>query len=326
MTVAVASAPPDFGGGAAAADVAALAAALADAGQSLAVVQALAVSLADIRLPDLPDPPLAAAEDVAALKSVAPLYLAMELEATGLTAAGSAAAGLFASGALALPPGPAAEALMRFHRGYERRLPRADRNAAYLRLFGSAPDGAAPFAAADAVNTAFEEHLLALAEAMHKFANTTPLVLAPVVARREVARAGLALGRNLVARAGGVTPYIAGETLAVISDVVALFQHAEIQQALGAQRFWEAVAAALALAAGQGRGGVAPLGAVAHARLARGRAGLKLITWLGESAGALANGGGELELSPDAPVLAEGTSWLESTLSLLSQASGGLDG
>lgn len=322
MTVAVAPYPFAAQGGAEAEVAQVIATALAEAGAALAAVRPLAVSLADIRLPDLPDPPLGALEDAAALKSVAPLYLAMELEATGLTAAGSAAAGLFASGALRLGEGPAAEALMRFHRGYERRLPRADRNAAYLRLFGSAPDGAAPFAVQDAVNTGFEEHLLALAEAMHKFAHSSPQALAPAVARREVARAGLALGRNLIPRAGGVTPYIAEETLAVIHDVVTLFQHRALQEALGARLFWDAVATALALAAGHGRRGAEALGPVALARLSRGRAGLKLITWLGENAAALARGGATLDLRPDAPVLAEGTAWLQATLSLLSQADG----
>ena len=308
-------------------EAAALERALARAGSVLAAARPLAVALAEIQLPDLPDAPLGTPRDAATLRSIAPLYLAMEIEATGLTEAGSAIAGLFASGALPLSRGPAAETLMRYHRNYERRLPGADRQAAYLRLFGSAAANAAPFAADDAVNEGFEELLLALAEAMHRFAMSTPLDLAPPVGRREIARAAQALAHNLLQRGGGATPYIAEEALAVITEVVAIFRHREVLDALGARSLWDGVAAALALgaAAPRGPGGLGPL---ARARLTRGRAGLALITWLAEAAPQLASGLASAELDRSAPILGEGTAWLEATLSLLSQAAddGGLHG
>ncbi|MEO1533894.1 MAG: hypothetical protein AAFU72_17165, partial [Pseudomonadota bacterium] len=127
-------------------DAAALVSALDLASGSLERARVGAVSLALIVLPDLPDAPLSRPEDAAILRAIAPLYLALEIEQTGLLRAGSVLAGLYATGAIRLARGESAENLMRFHRGYETRLPSDDRHASYLRLFGSAPPGAAPFA------------------------------------------------------------------------------------------------------------------------------------------------------------------------------------
>jgi len=144
----------------------------------LAASAVFSVSLGSIDLPELPEPPLAAAPDRAILQAVAPLYFAMEIECAGLTRALSALAGLYAAGALRLAPGPVAELLLHHHRSYEVRRPSDDRHAAYLRLFGTAPEGAVPFAAENAVNAGFDE-------AMLRLAHTTRLLASDALGSRD---------------------------------------------------------------------------------------------------------------------------------------------
>lgn len=297
----------------------ALAAGAALAAQVLAAASAHAVSLAQITLPDLPDPPLAAGPDRAILRAVAPLYFAMEVESTGLTRALSALAGLYAAGALRLGQGPAAELLMQHHRGYEARRPSDDRYAAYLRLFGMAPEGAVPFAGEGAVNGGFEEAMLRLAESMHRYANLSPLELPPTTAQREIRTAARLLGEALVMRGGGASPYLAEEALSLIQRATKVFGDRAVQAALGARDLWDAVDAALDLANGRPRRAFPGPGraALARARLGRGRAGMVLLDWIAEEAPRL-SGLGQLPVPRDAPILAEGTAWLETTLSLLS--------
>jgi hypothetical protein len=300
-------------------DGAALAAGTAQAQAVLAQAAVHAVSLAQITLPDLPDPPLAAGPDRSILRAVAPLYFAMEIESTGLTHALSALAGLFASGTLRLARGPIAELLMQHHRGYETRRPSEDRYAAYLRLFGSAPEGAVPFATENAVNLEFEEAMLRLSEAMHRYANLSPLQLAPTAAQREIRTAARLLGENLVMRGGGASHYLAEEALALVGRATEVFKNRSVQAALGARSLWDAVDAALTLAQGLRRPPRPGAGrsSLARAHLTRGRAGMVLLEWLAEEAPRLA-GLGQLSLSRDAAILAQGTEWLEATLSLLS--------
>jgi hypothetical protein len=278
-----------------------------------------AVSLAEISLPALPDPPLAAEHDRAILRAVAPLYFAMEVESTGLTRALSALAGLYAAGALRLGRGPVGELLMEHHRGYEARRPTEDRYAAYLRLFGTAPEGAVPYAAEDAVNSGFDEAMLLLAEAMHRYANLSPLELSASVAQREIRTAARRLGETLVMRGGGASAYLAEEALSLIQRATRVFADREVQAALRTRTLWEAVDAALSLARGQPRRPVAgqERSALARARLGRGRAGMVILDWIAEEAPRL-SGLGQLPVPRDAPILAEGTAWLETTLSLLS--------
>ncbi|QGX99325.1 hypothetical protein EI983_14070 [Roseovarius faecimaris] len=304
------------------ADALALLSAVQAAGQQLALARPLAVSLAQISLPDLPDPPLARPEDAAILRSIAPLYLALELEQTGLLKAGSTLAGLYASGGLRLAPGASADLLMQYHRDYERRLPTDDRYASYLRLFGTAPKDAAPYAAPNAVNTGFDEAMLALAEAMHHYANTSPLHGQMTTAQRQIRNAARRLAENLVMRGGGATGFIAEETLKQISTVISLFKAPDIQAALGARGLWEAVAQANAWGGMQPRRHALGVSASARNHLARARAGVALIGWLGERAADLF-GVGLLHLERNDPILAQGTAWLEATLSLLTSQEDG---
>lgn len=303
-------------------DALALIAAVQSAGQQLAAARPMAVSLAQISLPDLPDPPLARPEDAAILQSIAPLYLALELEQTGLLKAGSTLAGLYASGALRLAPGASADKLMQYHRDYERRLPTDDRHASYLRLFGTAPGDAAPYAAPNAVNTGFDEAMLALAEAMHHYANSSPLQGQTSTAQRQIRSAARRLAENLVMRGGGATGFIAEETLKQISMVITLFKAADIQAALGVRGLWEAVAQANAWGGAQPRRHALGVSASARNHLARARAGVALIGWLGERASDLF-GVGLLRLQRGDPILAQGTAWLEGTLSLLTSQEDG---
>ncbi len=303
-----------------------LVAATAQAQTILSRAAVHAVMLTQITLPDLPDPPLAAGPDQSILRAVAPLYFAMEVESTGLTRALSALAGLYASGALRLPRGPQAELLMQHHRDYERRRPTDDRFAAYLRLFGTAPEGAVPFATEGAVNFEFEEAMLRLAEAMHRYANLTPLHLPPTVAQREIRTAARLLGENLVMRGGGASHYLAEEALLLISRATDVFKDRSVQAALAARSLWDAVEATLGLARGvrrRPRPGPGRTG-VARAHLTRGRSGMILLEWLAEEAPRL-TGLGQVAVARDAAILAQGTEWLEATLTLLSAQEVGTD-
>jgi hypothetical protein len=289
---------------------------LYQAAELLAASVVYGVSMARIDLPALPDPPLAADADRAILQAIAPLYFAMEIETAGLTRALSALSELFAAGAFRIAGGPAADLLMEHHRSYEARRPSDDRYATYLRLFGTAPPGAVPFATADAVNTGFDEVMLRLAEAMHRYANLSPLELAPLAAQRDIRGAARQLGENLVMRGGGASHYLADEALALIGTATKVFREPVVQGALGVRGLWEAVETALALAVGRQvtRGSVVT---AARAHLERGRAGMTLLQWIADSAADLA-GIGRLTIARDAAVLAQGTAWLEATLTLLS--------
>ncbi|MEM1237038.1 MAG: hypothetical protein AAGI10_08715 [Pseudomonadota bacterium] len=294
---------------------AALSEALDLAVETLSQARAGAVSLALIALPELPDAPLSRPEDAAILRAIAPLYLALEIEQTGLLRAGSTLAGLYASGALRLARGPSAENLMAFHRGYENRLPSDDRHASYLRLFGSAPVGAAPYATPGAVNTGFEEAMLALSEAMHRYANTSPLQLEPVSATNAIRSAARRLASDLVMRGGGATAFIAEETMKQLRDVIAILSAGDVKAALGARTIWQAVAAVEALQAGRPPGLMVPSPS-AQRHLERGRAGVAVVGWLADRASDLF-GIGQLRLDRGDPILSQGTAWLEATLSLL---------
>lgn len=299
---------------------AALEGAIALARGALALAGPQAMALSQITLPDLPDPPLSAPVDQGILRAIAPLYLAMEVESTGLTRALSAVAGYYVSGALRLPRGPVAETLLRHHRNYENRLPSDDRYAAYLRLFGQAPAGAVPYATPDAVNSGFEDAMLRLAEAMHRYANLSPLDLAPTAAQRDIRAAARGLAERLINTGGGASQYLADEALQLIATATSVFKDPAMHGALGARDLWGAVDGALSLQSGQPRraffGQAAQL---ARAHLTRGRSGLELLQWVADNAPRL-GGVGMLALPRDAPIFAAGSRWLEATLDLLSQA------
>jgi hypothetical protein len=308
-------------------DAAALEASLGHAAGLLVSARVFAVALDRIDIPTLPDPPLAGEADRAILQSVGPLYLAMEVESTGLTRALSLAAGLYMTGGLRLGEGEAARLLREHHGDYERRRPSDDRHAAYLRLFGAAPAGAVPYASEGAVNAGFEEALLRLAEALHRYANLGPAELSPTAAHREIRTAARLLGEAMVMRGGGASLYIAEEALGLIATATTVFKDRAVQSALGARDLWSAVAAVLATAweglpgtgprPRPGDGAGARLSALARAHLARGKAGMMLIEWLAQEAPRL-HGVGVLRIDREAPILAQGTAWLEATLSLLS--------
>lgn len=290
----------------------------------VAAAQALAVSLDQISLPALPDPPLSHKADQAILKSVGPLYLAMEVERTGLTRALSEAAGLYMTGALRLgQTSKAAELLLDHHRNYERRQSSDDRFAAYLRLFGSAPEGAVPYATDNAVNTPFEDALLRLAEAMHRYANVSPRDLRPTTANREIRTAARLMGEALVMRGGGGALYLAREGLDLVGTATTVFSDRAVQSALGARDLWGAVNATLNLARGGPRRPWSGqhLGTRARAHLARGKSGMMLIEWVAQQAPQL-HGIGAIQIPRDASILSHGTTWLQATLSILDAQEG----
>lgn len=129
----------------------------------------------------------------------------------------------------------------------------------------------------------------------------------------------------MVMRGGGGSLYLAEEGLELIGTATEIFKHRPVQAALGVRDLWSAVAAALALGQAQA-GGPRPRPGdrhgAAHARrarahIARGKAGMLLIEWVAQEAPPL-QGVGAIRIERDAPILSQGTAWLEATLSLLS--------
>lgn len=285
----------------------------------LALAAPSVVALAQIDIPSLHDTLTVDVNDTAILRAVASLYFTMEIESTGLTKALSMLAGLYASGGLNLARGDAAQTLMQHHRGYETRRPSDDRYAAYLRLFGAAPQGAVPYAAGDAVNSGFETDMLQLTESMHRYANMSVLELSPTAGKREIRSGARQLMSGLLIRGGGASHYLAEEALELVQRATAIFGDPTVQAALGQRSFWNAVDATLRLSRGSSLAGARSTAIVrlAQSHLVRGRSGMMLLNWIAENA-AVASGVGAFELSRDAAILTEGTAWLQATFDLLS--------
>ena len=134
----------------------------------VAGVESFAASLAFAELGDIELPPEAGSPvDQASLQSVAPLYLAAELEAAGLLPAVELVAGLFASGALSPAVGPAAEKLASFWRGRQERFSAAERRAFFVRLFGG--ESGPSLAGEGGSNRAFTPLMIDLTESIYQW-------------------------------------------------------------------------------------------------------------------------------------------------------------
>lgn len=268
-------------------------------------------------------PPIVRSEaDVAQIQSLAPLYLAAELEAARLLPAVELLAALFVSGGLQVEDKEAGAALYAFWQRRNERFSQDERRAIFARLFGGEDSAASPGAALPAyrgqggANHEFDLLLLALANALLQ-AEVAPIwppgrppAVPAGVSLAAILAAAEALISNLLPRSGGITAFAAREITASISEALAVLKNRAVQAALGVSSLWPAVQAALARYK-QEQVRVTP-------HIQRGKSGMVLLTWLAEIApyvSASATAGGAPSLPPP-PVFAAATAWLQASADL----------
>ena len=273
--------------------------ALAEARRLVAQASGVAVALADIGI-ELPAPSVTEA-DAAQLRALAGLYLAAELEATGLVAAAEALASLAGAGGVPFALGAAAADVAAFWQARRERATADERAALFARLFG-ADTGVG--SADHPGNDAFQTDMIELAEALYKLDELADRAWGGVAQQARVRRAAAALIDGLANAAGGLTVFMAEELVATLKAALAIFRHADLRAALRARDTWGAVAGALRLAR------LPSSNTALHAQ--RARAGMTVIAWLAEAAPHLDRPQPLVAL--DHPVIPAAVEWLEVSL------------
>lgn len=259
---------------------------------------ALSLDLSDIALPPVTG---GTAEEQARLRTVAPLYLASELESTRLVPAVEMLAGLFVSGALPGDAGPGGAKLLAFRRAARDRLTADERDALFGRLFGK-PYGPALAGADAGRNQAFEARMIDLCEALSAL-ETDPGVAAGI----RVHTAASALSGALLPTAGGATEYAARDCLDTLRDALEILKTQEVQRMFGARGVWAAVREIARRYLGEQTDIVS--------RVARGRAGTTVLAWLAESLPRVGDTRAVL-VPPGSEVPGAAVGWMQATLTL----------
>lgn len=266
---------------------------------------ALQFSFDDLGVIDLP-PSAGSAADQANLRSIAPLYLAAELESACVIPAVEVIAGLFASGGISIDLGPAAQPLADFWRNRRDRLSHEERRGIFARLFGF---GSAPVVESEhGSNLSFEGSMINLVEALIELdpprSRSFP---SPSRADVLIRTAALALADNLLPRAMGAASFAARDLLETLQLALTLLKQPSIQRAVGAPSLWMAVRYA-----SQRYLNTDP-DITSH--VARGRSGLLIISWLADVLPRLDSIGSHLA-QPSDPVVSSAHEWVEASLSL----------
>jgi hypothetical protein len=252
---------------------------------------------------DVELPPIVGSDaDQAHLRSVAPLYLAAELEQAGLVPAVELVGGLFVSGGLSGDLGPASSLLMRFWQERHNRFTAPERQAFFSRLFGDTSGPA--LAIGSGTNTDFEPLMTALTSALVNLQDS-PLLPARYASEVPWRTAALELAANLLPRSGGMAVFVARDLLQTIQQALDILRQRPVQAQFRANSVWEAVSNIRQMK----RGPVHDVGE----HVTRGKAGMLVLAWLAESVPAL-NSNQQL-ISPDSPLPAAAASWLDATKS-----------
>lgn len=266
-----------------------------DAGRLVAVAAGFALALDQIGI-ELP--PLHAAKiDQAQLRAVASLYLASELENTGLIAAVETLAGLVRSGALGVDVGAATPKLVAFWQGRNQRASREEREHSFASLFGAGAEG-----------DSFSDAMLTLCEALYKLdERATNANYGGVSQQMRVRSSAARVLAQLLGSAGGITVFMAQEILQSLREAIAILKHPELLAALGARDVWTAIAR---------------IDRIAHTRhsparlyVQRGRAGMTVLAWLAEAAPLLEGQSGAL-VKLDHPVIGAALDWMQAALAI----------
>jgi len=209
--------------------------ALAQALQTVQRSAALA-ELGDIDLPDSAPTP----EDVRQLETIAPLYLASELEQAGLLRTAELIAGLFASGAITQPLGPTASLIAEFWKTRRERMAAVEREQLFSQVFD--PHGFFPL-------------MQALCEALTEQLDH-PSRPGDVHARVLLQEAAEALGAWLAPRATGMASYAAQDIVQALSQATHFLRERLLQTAFGVHDLWgllDTVGSTQGVDAGQAR-------------------------------------------------------------------------
>jgi len=279
--------------------------ALAEAAHASARVLALD-QLGDI---DLPDATPSSADDQAQIRAIAPLYLAAQLEETGLLPTVETLSGLAISGALQVDLGPAANLIKTFWQERNQRFHESERRDLFKRLFGDdQPEAGATSTSGEvASNTAFENLMIDLGESLYKLdENFSSANYGSPHNQNRLMAAARNLAENLLNRGGGMTAFAAQEILNTIQAAVQILQQPNVQHAFGTRSLWTAVHAIGSRYLHQDRD--------TSAFVARGKSGLVLLSWLADSLPHLN------DLHPlitlDHPAIGAATEWLQASLAI----------
>ncbi len=268
---------------------------LTDAGRLVATAASMAMALDQIGI-ELP-PMHAAQVDQAQLRAVASLYLASELENTGLIAAVETLAGLVRSGAFAVDMGAATPLLVKFWQDRNQRASREEREHCFASLFGAGAQG-----------DGFADGMLVLCEALYKLdENATNASYGSIAQQGRVRTSAARVLAQLLETAGGITVFLAQEILQSLRDAIAILKRPELLAALGSRDVWSAIERIDRIAHTPYR--------PARLYVQRGRAGMTVLAWLAEAAPLLDRQSNAL-VQLDHPVIGAALDWMQAALAI----------
>lgn len=279
--------------------------ALVDAAQTNAVVLALD-ELGNI---DLPNAIPASADDQAQIRAIAPLYLAAQLEETGLLATVETLSGLAMSGALQVDLGPAANLIETFWQQRNERFQEPERRALFKRLFGAEPVKSVSDSPGghDLPNAGFENLMIDLGESLYKLdEDALSANYGSPHSQIRLITAARNLAENLLNRGSGITAFAAQEILNTIQATVRILQQPSVQHAFGARSMWTAVHAIGSR--------YLHLDHDTSNFVTRGKSGLVLLSWLADSLPHLNDTHPLITL--DHPAIGAATEWLQASLAI----------
>lgn len=247
---------------------------------------------------DLPDT-APTQEDAGNLQSMAPLYLAFELEQAGVMRTAELVAGLFASGAITQPLGPTAQLIAEFWKARSQRMAEAERLQLFAQMFDR--DNFYPLMSAlcDAIVAQGASPLETLVGYGAGVVRTGNDIQAQV-ALQEAAEA---LGAWLAPHAVGMALFAAHDIVQALNEATRFLRDRMLQTAFGVHDLWGLIGTV-----GSARGDTA--GQVRdHVEL--GREGATVITWLaGDAAqGTAGNNGFNAASAQGQQLMASAQAW-----------------
>jgi hypothetical protein len=265
-----------------------------DAGRLVATAAGFALALDQIGI-ELP-PMHADRIDQAQLRAIASLYLASELEYTGLIPAVETLASLVRSGALGVDVGAATPQLVTFWQGRNQRASREEREHSFSMLFSAGERGS------------FIDGMLTLCEALYKLdEQATNASYGGMSQQMRVRSSAAGVLAQLLGSAGGITVFMAQEILQSLREAIAILKHPALLAALGARDVWTAIERIDRLAHTPHRS--------ARLYVQRGRAGMTVLAWLAEAAPLLQQQSGAL-VKLDHPVIGAALDWMQAALAI----------
>jgi len=269
--------------------------------------------LGDIMLP----PAIAgSATDQAHIRCIASLYLAAELEAAMLLPSAETLIGLAMDGGL---PGELQGAtvgqIADLWRERHQRASPEERRAIFAHLFGmnlASAAGDVKTIAGGSPNDEFESLFLDLCEALYKLDETAiGANFGSPDHQVRVRAAAEQLTENLLQHSSGTLQYFSGDILTTTRKVLELFKRQELQAVFGVRSAW-----ALVVEIAQRYLRANPN---VQIRLARGKAGMLVLSWLADALPALGARTSNIVGAGD-PVIAEAEQWIEASLNLSEHA------